>query len=129
MRNAVSKLQARREEVVQELLAIRSLEAGALSEQYYTRPGPPGKPQVKQGPYYVLSRWVAGRNRSRRVKGGEVAQVRRDLANHERFTALCYELEELTRQLGVQQREADASEEALKKGRKSRSSKTVKSRG
>jgi len=126
MVNAIAKLHARRKEIVQALLAIRSLERGALSEQYFTRPGLPGQPSVKRGPYYVISRWEEGRNRSRRIKREAVSQVRKDLENHERFMALCKELEELTRQLGVLEREGAASQEAVKKGRKSRSSRTRK---
>lgn len=99
MDNAISKMQLRRKEVVRELLGIRSLERGALSEQYFTRSGPPGQPPAKRGPYFVLSRWEDGRNRSRRVKRKEVAQVRQDLVNYERFMTLCHELEDLTRQL------------------------------
>ena len=121
MDNAISKVLVRRQEVVQKLLELRCLERGALSEQYVTRSGPPGQPAVKRGPYFVLSRWEDGRNRSRRVKREEVAQVRQDLANYESFMALCHELEDLTRQLGVLERKAAASEEAIKKGLKSRS--------
>ena len=126
MDNAISKIHARRKEVVRELLDIHSLERGALSEQYFTRSGPAGQARGKRGPYFVLSRWEDGRNRSRRVKREEVAQVQEDLANHERFMALCHQLEDLTRQLGVLEREARASEEALKKKLKSRSSRARK---
>jgi len=127
MKNTLREVQARREQIVQELLAIRSLECGALSEQYYTRRGAPGKAPQRQGPYYVLSRWEDGRNRSRRVKRKEVDRVRQDLAHHEQFMALCHELEELTRQLGALEREAATEKEAVKKGLKSRSKRVRKS--
>lgn len=117
MNNAIAHVRARREQIAEELLAIRSLERGALSEQYVPRPGAAGQ----RGPYYVLSRWHEGRNHSRRVKRSDVSRVRRDLANHERFVRLCRELEDLTCSLGRLEREqAAASDEAEKKGLMSR---------
>lgn len=121
MRNAILRVLARREEIVEELLAIRSLERGALSEQYVARPGESGEPAGRLGPYYVLSHWREGRNQSRRVPRPEVNRVRRDLANYERFAQLCRELEELTCRLGqLEREEGAASDEAGKNGLKSR---------
>jgi hypothetical protein len=50
------------------------------------------------------------------------------VANYRRFGELCEEFVELTRRLGVLERQ-EAATEALKKGLKSRSSRAGKSRG
>ena len=70
---------------------------------------------VMRGPYYVLSRRVDGKTRSRRVRAGELKRVREEVANYKRFVKLCKEFEELTEQLGALERDASVTEEAVKK--------------
>lgn len=121
-----NELEARRLELVNELLGIRSLVRGALSEQFLRVPQKGQAEPALRGPYFVLSRSVRGRTKSERVKQKEVARVREDVENHKRFAALCDELAEVTERLGALERQASASEEALKKGLKSRSRKAGK---
>ena len=126
MQAQMQKVQARREELVSELLGIRSLVRGALSEQFLKVPQKGQAEPALRGPYYVLSRSKEGQTRSRRVKKGEVERVREDVRNYKRFETLCAELAELTERLGELEREAAASEEAVKKGLKSRSNRAKK---
>jgi len=127
--NTTDSLQAideRRKELVAQLLEMRSLVRGALSEQYLKVPQKDREEPALRGPYYVLSRSVKGRTRSNRVKQKEAERVRQDVSNYKRFEAVCAELAALTEQLGDLEREASASKEALKKGLKSRSNKVKK---
>ena len=122
---SISSVQKQRAVIAQELLAIRSLRPGNINEQYVraTRAGRP----VTRGPYPVLC-WREGKKvLSERLSTPEqVAQAQQDVANHKRFKNLCRELESLTRQLGKAERQEAASQEAAKKGLKSRSKKTPK---
>jgi len=122
------KLEARREQIAAEMLQIRSLVRGALTEQFLKVEHQGKDKPVLRGPYYVLSRSDKGRTRSQRIPRQDAGQVRQDVENYKRFEALAQELAELTEQLGELERERSASEEALKKGLKSRSSKAGKSR-
>ena len=125
---SISSMQKRRAAITQELLAIRSLRPGNINEQY-VRAMRAGEP-VSRGPYPVLC-WREGKKvLSERLSTPEqLAQAQQDVANHKHFKNLCKEFESLTRQLGEAERQEAASEEAVKKGLKSRSRKTPKSNG
>lgn len=125
-KNSVQAIDERRRELVEQLLEMRSLVRGALSEQYLKVPQKDQDEPALRGPYYVLSRSVKGRTHSSRVKKKEVGRVRQDVNNYKCFEAVCSELAELTEQLGNLEREALASEEALKKKPTSRSSRAKK---
>lgn len=127
--NAIAQLEQRRAEILGEMAGIRSLERATLSEQMMRVPQKGRKEGVLRGPYYVLARWQGGKTRSRRVGREELERVRRDVANRERFLALSEEFMDLTQRLGEVERKADAEQEALKKGLKSRSNKAGKSLG
>jgi hypothetical protein len=125
--NTKQTLIRQREEVLSKMAALTTMEPGALSEQMLPVRHKGAKKPVLRGPYYVLSRWENGRSKSRRVKKNELDQVRGDVANYQSFKVLCEQFVELTRQQGELAREEAASEEAVKKGLKSRSKKTLKS--
>ena len=127
--NPIVQIERRRNALLKEMAAIRSLERATLSKQMLRVKHKGKKEPVLRGPYYVLARWENGRTRSRRVRAEELEQLQRDVANHERFMALCEEFMELTQRLGELEREADAEHQALKKGLKSRSNKAGKSHG
>jgi len=113
--HGIASLQTRREEVAQELLAMRSMHPGSINEQYVK--GKRAGKTVTRGPYPVLC-WREGKKvvSKRLTSAEELEQARQDVANYRRFRELCKELEALTRRLGELMREAGASEEALKKG-------------
>jgi len=125
----VEQLQARREQIVAEMLQIRSVVRGALTEQFLPVPHKGKKQPVMRGPYYVLSRSDKGRTRSCRIGKGQARQVQQDVDNYKHLEALCREFTALTERLGELEREQAASGEALKKGLKSRSNKAGKSSG
>ena len=101
--------------ILEELSSIRSMERGKLSEFHRTRPKPGGKGTVRLGPYYKLQSWEEGRNRTRYVAAGELAELKRNLANHERFKQLVAELEQAI--IGRTRRaEAAAREEREERG-------------
>jgi hypothetical protein len=119
----VSTIEARRREVLEQIQAIRSMRPGSVSEQFVSKRSKDRKHERKLGPYYVWCRYTGDRYVSQRLRSPEeVAHVYRDVANHKRFLALCKEFEELTERLGELERQQAASEEAVKKGLKSRPS-------
>jgi transposase len=127
----IHELEARRNQVLQELGAIRSLRKGNLNEQWLPVVRDGKKTKKLRGPYFVWSYKVGTKTVSERVSGEQtVALARQDAANYRRFRELCAELEQLIAQLGEAERQPDtASDEALKKGLKSRSNRAGKSSG
>ncbi len=124
--NSIRAIERRRETVLKEMGALRSLRVASLSEQMLPVKHKGKKDPVMRGPYFVLSRRQEGRTCSRRVRTDELEQVKKDVANHRRFVALCEEFEELTERLGELERAQQADMEELKKGLKSRSSRARK---
>ena len=74
--------------ILRQIASINSMEHGKLTEVYRTRPAPDGSGIIRLGPYYKLQAWENGRNITRHVPAGEVASLKEDLANHQRFTEL-----------------------------------------
>ena len=125
--DTVSQIENRRDDILKQMRAIRSMKRGTINEQYL-KVKHKGKAQpVIKGPYYVFSRREGNKTVSERItsKAG-LEQARQDVATHKRFVALCREFEQLTERLG----EVERSESALqveKKLRRLRSSRTEKS--
>jgi len=122
----IAQIEERRKQILLEMASIRSLERASLKEQMMPVQHKGKEEPVLRGPYYVLARWENGKTRSRRVSRDELERVRQDVANHQQFQSLSREFEELTERLGQLERQASVSEETLKKGLKSRSSKAGK---
>ena len=117
--DTVTAIEHRRQAILAEFCAIRSMRRGSLNEQFLKVPRKGKKKPVLCGPYYVWSRKENKRTVSRRVAPGpELERMRGDLESYGRFCALCKEFEELTEQLGEVERQAGVSDEALKKRRK-----------
>ena len=103
---SIKELEAQRDNLLEQLRAIRSLERGSISEQYL-KGSARGKPVVR-GPYYVVSRHEGGRTVSRRLKTREeLERARQDVAQHKRFIQLCNKLEDLTGRLGELERSGE----------------------
>jgi len=78
------------------------------------------KQPVLRGPYPLFVRREGKRTVGRRLHSTEeVAQVREDIAAHDRFMALCKEYAQVTERLGELERAAALEGEALKKTSKS----------
>lgn len=123
----IQELESRRKEILQELAAMGSLRKGNLNEQWFPVVRNGKKTKKVRGPYFVWTYKVGKKTVSERLKGEPaIAVARRDAAHYGRFKELCVELEQLIAELGVVERQEAASEEALKKGRKSRSSRARK---
>ena len=119
----------RRREITQKMLGIASMRRGTLNEQFLPVAPKGCKTPVLRGPYYVFSRKEHGVTVSQRVPASEVERVREDIARYEQFMGLCKEFAEATEELGALDGAGSASEQRLKKGLKSRSSRARKSRG
>ena len=126
----IQRLESRRKEMLQELDTIRSLRKGSLNEQWFPIVRNGKKTKELRGPYYVWSYKIGKKTVSERLKDDSgVVLARQDAANHRRFKELCGELEEIIAELGEAERDEAVSEERLKKGLKSRSSRAEKSPG
>lgn len=101
--DTVQQLEQRRRAVLEQMLTIRSMQRGTVSQQYLKVPHK-GQAAALCGPYYVLTRKQAGKTVSRRVPAGQVEQARSDVAAHRRFVDLCQQFERLTEQLGQLER-------------------------
>ena len=124
--NSICTIEQRRETILNEMRALRSLCPASLSEQMLPVKHKGKKEPVLRGPYFVLSHRQEGKTHSRRVRADELEQVQMDVANHKRFVTLSKEFEELTQQLGEMERALETDLEALKKKPKSPSNKTKK---
>jgi len=122
-------LEAQREALLSQMRLIRSMKRGTLSirPEKVRRKGQ--KEPVLLGPYPLFVRREGNRSVGRRLRTPqEVAQVREDIAAYDRFMVLCKEFVQATEELGEVER-AQAAEEAIKKGLKSRSNRAKKSGG
>lgn len=124
--NSIHAIEQRRETILNEMRALRSLCKASLSEQMLPVKHKGKKEPVMRGPYFVLSRRQDGKTHSRRVRKDELEQVKMDVDNHKRFMELSKEFEELTQQLGEMERAEETNLETSKKKPKSPSRKTKK---
>ena len=124
----IEELKSRREQVVLELAGIHSLRKGNLNEQWFPVVRNGKRTKDLRGPYFVWSYKVGKKTGSVRLKDEQaIARARQDATNYRRFKELCGELEIIIAEQGEAERQEVASEEQLKKTRKSPSSKARKS--
>lgn len=128
--NAKEQIESKRRETADQMLSIGSARKGTISEQYVPVMRGGKTTQALRGPYCVLTAKKDGKTVSVRLTTPQsVERAREEIANHQRLTRLFGEFEEFTERLGALEREHGSSEDAVKKGLKSRSSGTRKSRG
>jgi hypothetical protein len=88
---------------------------GTINEQFLKRERKGAQPAI-YGPYHVLSRREGNKTVSVRLNSEEaLEQAKADIANHERFRALCAQLESLTERLGQLERSQQEQDAQLKK--------------
>ena len=99
--DTVRQIEQRRDALLREMGAIRSMRRGTINEQFLNVPHKGRAAPARCGPYYVLSRSEGGKTVSRRlISPQQVAQAQADVAAHQRFVGLCRQFEELTERLG-----------------------------
>lgn len=125
--DTLSQIEARRDDILKQMRAIRSMKRGTINEQYL-KVKHKGKTQpVIKGPYYVLSRREGNRTVSERITSmAGLEQAKEDVETHKQFVALCREFEQLTERLGEMERK-ESGLQVEKKPHRSLSSKTEKS--
>lgn len=123
------QLQQQRKHLIQQMMEITCLRKGTINEQYVPARKDGKATDRLLGPYWVVSTKKDGKTVSERLKTQQdLEQAREEISNHKRLSQLFHEFEEITERMSVLLRQASASEEALKKGLKSKSKKTRKSR-
>jgi len=120
--DSIAGLEAHRQALLNEMLQIRWVVRGTFEEQMLPVRHRDRKEPVWRGPYFVLARWTQGKTHSRRIPASEAPRMREGTQNYKRLKELCEQFAAVTERLGELERSSDASEEALKKGRKSRRS-------
>lgn len=113
MNLSLSQLQARREQILQQIQAIDRLRRGSLSRQFFKKPRAGSHPP--QGPYYVLQGYIQGQKFSERVSAEQAPQLEPLVANYKRFEELAEEFVTVTDQIT---RLSQGSPEAKKNSRR-----------
>jgi len=113
MPTSLSQLEARREQILQQINAIDRLRRGSLSRQFFKKRRSHSK--APQGPYFVLQGYVQGRKFSQRVSAQQAAQLEPLVANYKRFEELAQEFVSVTDQIT---RLVEAQPEAKKNSRR-----------
>ncbi|MBM3289706.1 MAG: hypothetical protein FJY92_06100 [Candidatus Hydrogenedentes bacterium] len=126
----VGTLEGLRDEILNEMRAIRAMRPGTVSEQFLTGKRKGSKDTIRRGPYYLWQYYDGGKPvRERLTSDDEIRRAREEVNNYKRFIRLCKEFEELTGKLGALEREQAASDGAKKRGLKSRPRNRRRSRG
>jgi hypothetical protein len=110
---SLSQLEARREQILQQIKAIDRLRRGSLSRQFFRKRRSHSKAQ--QGPYYLLQGYVQGHKFSQRVPAQQAAQLQPLVANYKHFEELAEEFVSVTDQIT---RLAEKQPEAKKNSRR-----------
>lgn len=95
----IADLEARRDEILGEIKAIRSLKRGTINEQFL-KTKVKGNKIVLNGPYFVFSRREGKKTVSKRIKKEDLKRTMKDIEAYNHFIVLCKEFEILTERLG-----------------------------
>jgi hypothetical protein len=126
MSDAFSQLEARRDQILQQMKAIDRLRRGSLSRQFFKKPR--SSPKVQQGPYYVLQGYIQGQKFSERVPADQAPQIEPLVANYKRFEKLAQEFVDVTDQLTrLSQAAPDAKKNSRRRSARSASAKPTPS--
>ena len=109
-------IEKRRHEIVEEMLAIRTMRTGSVSTQFLKVSHKGKADPVKRGPYFLWQTYKDGKPvRKRLTTQEEVHRYEEEVANGKRFKELCEEFELITLQLGELESKQTAELEILKK--------------
>ena len=115
-------LDEKRERVLEQMRALRSMRRGSVTEQYLKVQHKGKRKPVVRGPYWVYTWKEGGKTVGQRLSREEAARIKKDVEAHKKFVALCKEFETLTMRLGDVEVEGVLTPE--KKRPRSRSSRT-----
>lgn len=107
----MKSLQARREQLLQEMALCTTMEYGTLKAEY--RPAPGGG---TTGPYYKHQVWEQGQNLSQRIPVPDAPTLQDAIAQRQRFEQLARDFIDLTVQLT--RRQHDTAIDAKKNARR-----------
>lgn len=125
MSMSTQQIVERQEEILKSMSRIRLMERGTVSRQRYADRAKRKDGEGAVGPYCLWQGTVHGKRFGKRLSGREAEQVEAGIARRHAFEALCEEYVELSCRLSAAD-DGGKSEEAVKKGLKSRSSKAKK---
>ena len=124
------ELEQQRQAILKKMGQIRTMRRGTISEQFLKVPHKGQAEPARRGPYYLWQYWEGGKPKRQRLSNrAEVEAARREVAAHKEFEQLCERYVAGGEALREAERETDASDETLKKGLESRSSRARTSRG
>lgn len=105
----IEHLEKQRGVIVQQMLDIRSMAKGKITEQFLEVIRKGESSPAHCGPYYSIVCWNAdkGKTHSKRLKTSEeLEQAKRDIENYQRFELLCKAYVQTTQQLSTVERSA-----------------------
>jgi len=96
---ALEKYEDKRQEIIQEISSIKSMQKGTLNEQFLNVPQKNKEPALR-GPYYILTKKENNKTISKRIKSADYEKTKDDVDNYKRFMQLADEyvkiVEEMT---------------------------------
>ena len=128
MNVSLSDLEARREQILEQIKTIDRLRRGSLSRQFFKKRR--SRSKAPQGPYYVLQGYIQGRKFSERVPAQQAGQLQPLVANYKRFVQLAEEFVTVTDQITrLDQGQPDAKKNSRPSSGKNGSGKPTPSSG
>ena len=110
-------IEARREQLLEEIRKIRVMRKGSVTEQYFKTKKKGQKKPALNGPYWLYTHKEKGKTMGRRLSQTEVERFQAEVDAFHRFRELCDEYAQLTERLGDLERESP-EESRQKKRRK-----------
>ena len=121
----IENIEARREQLLEEIRKIRVMRKGSVTEQYFKTKKKGQKKPALNGPYWLYTHKEKGKTMGRRLSQTEVERFQAEVDAFHRFRELCDEYAQLTERLGDLEHES-SPEFREKKRRKQPSKKTRK---
>jgi hypothetical protein len=85
----------RREEILEEIRAIRHIKRGTISTQVLRRPASDGTIK-ERGPYHLFQCWDEGKNRSQRIPSARLPELQQAVDGYQQLKKLTDEFAALT---------------------------------
>lgn len=99
-----------RQNLLDQIASITTMQPGTLVEEYRERPSPDGDGTIRLGPYFKHQVWQDGRNVSKRVPAAQAATLKHDTQEAKRYHQLTDELAQLNTQQTIARRAAEATQ-------------------